>query len=175
MATRNKSPRLSLQLTAEPGTDPRLLAPIRAHLKLATPLLPPHHLKLVVISLVSDETMSALHQRSHADPTPTDVLTYELDWNGMGFVTEGQIVLCLGEAQRHAAKRKLPVTRELLLYALHGLLHLCGMDDHKKKDFDQMHALEDSILTQIGVGATFAAKPSTPKSVTALAGKGRAR
>ena len=46
--------------------------------------------------------------------------------------------------------------KEALLYAVHGLLHLCGFDDRTARDFDVMHQREDEILCAIGVGAVFA-------------------
>ena len=44
----------------------------------------------------------------------------------------------------------------LLLYALHGMLHLCGFDDRTAAGFKRMHGTEDRILTRLGVGPVFA-------------------
>ena len=46
---------------------------------------------------------------------------------------------------------------EVLLYALHGVLHLCGYDDRTDRDFAAMHRREDEILERLGVGAIFRA------------------
>jgi probable rRNA maturation factor len=135
-------------------------------LKAAIPHLPRNGLREISIVLVGDRTMSALHQSSHGDPSPTDVLTYELEWAGK-HVTEGEIVVCVSVARRRAGGAKMALRREILLYAVHGVLHLCGMNDARKKDFDEMHRLEDEILTRIGVGAVFAqqARPGSGKRV----------
>lgn len=159
---------LRLQFSAELGKA--ALPYLRRHLKAALPLLPANALGEVSIALVGDETMSALHARSHDDPTPTDVLTYELEHGPEGDVTEGQIVICVSEARRRAAERNIPVQRELLLYALHGVLHLTGHDDTTPKAYARMHALEDKILTALGIGATFRAP--VPRG-TAAGRKGR--
>ena len=58
-------------------------------------------------------------------------------------------------ARRRARAEGVPVERELLLYALHGMLHLAGFDDRTDRDFAAMHRTEDDILTRIGVGAVF--------------------
>ena len=50
------------------------------------------------------------------------------------------------------------VRKEVLLYALHGMLHLCGFDDRTAKDFAVMHEREDDILKKLGVGRVFAPK-----------------
>jgi len=47
------------------------------------------------------------------------------------------------------------VRHELLLYALHGLLHCCGYDDSTDADREVMHTEEDRILEAIGVGRVY--------------------
>lgn len=155
-----KRAKLSVNLTAE--ADKKLIPRVRRDLKRVLTYLPPNALREVVISLVGDETMSDLHAQSHDDPTPTDVLTYELEHDEEGNVTEGQIVICVPEAARRAGEHRMDVGHEVLLYALHGLLHLCGFDDRKKKDFDKMHATEDHILTLAGFGPLFH-RPASPR------------
>jgi ssRNA-specific RNase YbeY (16S rRNA maturation enzyme) len=51
------------------------------------------------------------------------------------------------------------IEREVLLYALHGILHCAGFDDRTPQDFEAMHAEEDRILLAIDVGATFGGLP----------------
>ncbi|MGN6726072.1 MAG: rRNA maturation RNAse YbeY, partial [Tepidisphaeraceae bacterium] len=48
------------------------------------------------------------------------------------------------------------VAQELLLYALHGVLHLSGYDDRTESDHRRMHRREDQILHRIGIGPLFA-------------------
>lgn len=61
-----------------------------------------------------------------------------------------------------ASARRLghPMAHELLLYALHGLLHLSGFDDRTDSEFAAMHAREDEILTRLGVGPVFSQRSS---------------
>jgi hypothetical protein len=54
------------------------------------------------------------------------------------------------------------VERELLLYALHGMLHLAGFDDRTARGFATMHRTEDDILTRLGVGPVFSAPGKGP-------------
>jgi len=40
---------------------------------------------------------------------------------------------------------------ELILYVIHGLLHLCGFDDHDKADLRNMRERERHYLAQLGL------------------------
>lgn len=105
------------------------------------------------LRLVGDAAMTDLHARHSNIPTTTDVLTFPL--SGPNEAIDVDIALCVDEAARQASDLNHPVESELLLYALHGLLHCCGFDDHDPNSWAAMHAEEDRILSLIGVGPTF--------------------
>lgn len=141
------------------GRDgPALVAYLRRNALRLIPLLPGNHLRMVSVALVGDSKMSALHARSHGLAEPTDVLTYPLECTDQGNVTEGEIVICVGEARRRAGPDTMACRRELLLYLLHGLLHLCGMDDREPDDARRMHTTEDRLLVKLGIGPVYSAK-----------------
>jgi len=100
--------------------------------------------------------MSQLHAQFLGIPSPTDVLTFELDHDANGNVTDGEVIVCVPQARRQAKLRGIDLRMELLLYALHGMLHLCGFDDTSERGFGIMHRREDDILTQLGFGPVFA-------------------
>ena len=154
-------PTARFSLTITPTVGARYGAPhvpfLRRHLRAAHAILRPPLAELSV-ALVGDRTMSDLHQRFMNVRGPTDVLTFPLDTDAHGRVVAGEVVVCVPEARRRAKERKLPLERELLLYALHGLLHLCGYDDRTVRSFRAMHRAEDEILTRLGVGPVFAPK-----------------
>jgi probable rRNA maturation factor len=108
------------------------------------------------VALVGDARMSSLHKQFMNIAGPTDVLTFPLDLDHKNRVTSGEIVICVPEAIRQSKKIGTRVDHELLLYALHGMLHLCGYDDTTDAAFRQMHRMEDKILTQLGLGPIFA-------------------
>lgn len=99
--------------------------------------------------------MAGLHEEFLSIAGPTDVLTFEFEHRPDGSVDEGEVVICLDEAGRQAGERGHRVEEELLLYALHGLLHLCGYDDREPQAHDAMHAREDELLEAVGVGRRF--------------------
>ena len=67
----------------------------------------------------------------------------------------GEVVICLDEAADQAAHRNHPVRLEVLLYAVHGLLHLLGYDDRDRSSAARMHRREDRLLTQAGLGTIY--------------------
>jgi len=105
--------------------------------------------------LVNDKRMSELHERFMGIAGPTDVLTFPLDLDSRRRPISGEVVVCVPEARRRAREHDVAVKDELLLYALHGMLHLCGFDDRTDRGFARMHRAEDMILTQLGVGPVF--------------------
>ncbi len=128
---------------------------LRRHLQSAHALLS-HPLTTLSLALVGDKRMSDLHQQFMGIPGPTDVLTFPLEFNKKGQPLSGEVICCVPEARRRCKKNGGNLREELLLYALHGLLHLCGFDDRTERAFRRMHRKEDQILTQLGVGRVFA-------------------
>jgi probable rRNA maturation factor len=96
--------------------------------------------------------MAKLHHRYLGINAPTDVLTFELDHDARGRVTSGEVIVCLPQARRQA---RVGTGREVLLCALHGMLHLCGFDDKTDRQFAAMHRAEDRLLSRLGIGAVF--------------------
>ena len=144
--------RLRLDIHAASGV--RWVAFLKSKLIEAHAILSPPLAELS-LALVSARDIARLHGQFMNDPTPTDVLTFELDHDARGRVTSGEVVVCAAVAARRARLHGNPVENELLLYALHGMLHLCGYDDRAAGAFKIMHAKEDQILTRLGVGPTF--------------------
>jgi probable rRNA maturation factor len=161
--TVSAAPALVLSLTAEQGA--RFTPFLRRHLRAAHRILRPSLAELSV-ALVGDRRMAQLHQQFMGIPGPTDVLTFPLESGRDGRVTSGEVVVCVPEARRQAGPRGVRVEQELLLYALHGMLHLCGYDDRTDAAFKAMHRTEDRILAQLGVGPVFtpAPAPRRPRS-----------
>ncbi len=111
----------------------------------------------VGILVVGDRRMAQLHLDYKQVAGTTDCLTFDLSGphTPQGCV-EGDLVLCLPVAKRQAKRRGHSPREELLLYAIHGLLHLDGEDDLEPKAFEKMHRREDEILQAIGMKALFA-------------------
>ena len=115
--------------------------------------------------IVADDEMAQLHEQYTGVAGTTDVLTFDLidaaeggsppGSNEPPSTLESDIILCLDEAKRQASQRGHEPRQELLLYAIHGLMHLLGEDDHDEAAYQRMHAREDALLQQMGFGPLF--------------------
>ena len=113
------------------------------------------------LALVNDARMSALHVEFMGIHGPTDVLTFPIDQDARGRVTSGEVIVCVPHARRQAKRHTIPLRLELLLYSIHGMLHLIGYDDRTPRDFAAMHRTEDEILTELGFGPVFTTGATT--------------
>jgi probable rRNA maturation factor len=101
------------------------------------------------LAVVSDATMRRVNRDFHACDEPTDVLAFALGAGGDdGF--DAEVVVSLDTARREAAAHRVEPAAELMLYVVHGVLHLMGYDDHALADARRMHARAVSILDGIG-------------------------
>ena len=118
------------------------------------------------ITIVGDEEMADLHQRTLGQASTTDVLTFDMrDEQGAareGAAVERDTVLCAAEAGRRAGELGHGVREELLLYAVHSLLHVQGYDDVTPSKARRMHRREDELLGALGVGAVYGRKRGQP-------------
>ena len=105
-------------------------------------------LELSVV-FVRDEALCELHERFLDDPTPTDVITFDLSDPGEG--PAGELYVSIDAAHRRAAEFGMAVDNELLLYVVHGTLHLCGFDDHEPDERRAMRDAEVRALQLVGV------------------------
>jgi probable rRNA maturation factor len=106
------------------------------------------------VALVNDATMTDLHQRYMGIAETTDVLTFDLSEPGSAAV-DGEIIICADVAARESASRSHAFADEVLLYAVHGCLHLLGYDDMTDDAAARMHAREDELLTTLGIGPVY--------------------
>jgi probable rRNA maturation factor len=153
----NSTPRLRIDIHAQTGTQ---YAPALRRQLLKAHAILKSHLNDLSLAIVPAGQMAHLHKKFLNEPGPTDVLTFELDHNARNQITSGEIIICHTVAQKQARKLNHSVAHELLLYALHGLLHLSGFDDRTPSTFKIMHAREDEILTHLGIGPLFSKRSS---------------
>src|SRR5436853_6856400 len=84
----------------------------------------------ISLAFVDNATIHALNKRFLDHDEPTDVLSFPLSDPGSRKL-EGDLAVGAEMAQAQAAARGHDVQAELALYVIHGLLHLCGYDDHE--------------------------------------------
>ena len=111
--------------------------------------LKPRRAGPVSIALVGDRAIRRLHFDHMGDDTPTDVLSFPLERSPGGML--GEIVASADTARREAARRGVAPADELLLYVVHGVLHLLGFDDHTPAERKRMRAAERAALRAAGI------------------------
>ncbi len=105
------------------------------------------------IALVDDGQIADLNRRYLGRDDVTDVLAFPYG-TGEGGV-EGEIVVNAELAARRAADGPHGPEGELMLYIVHGLLHLLGYDDHGESDILRMREREQAALSAAGYEVEF--------------------
>ena len=101
----------------------------------------------VDIAVLSRKEMAACNRTFLRHAGPTDVISFDLtDPGAKGLSAE--ILLCGDIARAEAKKRSHGEQRELLLYLIHGLLHLMGYDDKTAAKAKKMHARQEALLAE---------------------------
>lgn len=101
----------------------------------------------ISVAIVDDQTMHQLNARHLQHDYTTDSLSFLL---GDGERLEGELVACWDVARRVAEQGGWNVHWELLLYLIHGMLHLVGHDDHDPIGLEKMKRAEYHYLKMAG-------------------------
>ena len=103
-------------------------------------------------AVIDDASMRRINNESLGHDYATDVLSFPMASEP---VLVGEILISADTARREAAERGHPAYHELLLYAVHGVLHLIGYDDHDAAARRRMRRAERAVLAALGVPPVF--------------------
>jgi len=104
----------------------------------------------ISLAFVDNPTIRRLNRQFLDHDEPTDVLSFPLAEPGAKKLA-GEVVIGAEVAQEQAARRRHDTQAELALYAIHGLLHLCGYDDKSAQAAAEMRQRERHYLRQLGL------------------------
>jgi probable rRNA maturation factor len=105
----------------------------------------------VQVVLTDDAWLRRLNRRFRRRDRVTDVLSFRYaPAPGRDGGPDGEVYVSLGRAARQAAERGRTLRQEVVLLALHGLLHVQGHDHHTRRDRGRMHAAEAAALRRLG-------------------------
>lgn len=110
----------------------------------------------ISVALVDDARMAQLNKQYLRQDGATDVLSFNLSEEPFDLL-EGEVVISTQTAEREALDRGHDPMAEVLLYAIHGTLHLLGLKDDTAEQADRMHRIEDEVLMSMGVGRVYGA------------------
>jgi probable rRNA maturation factor len=101
----------------------------------------------ISLAFVDNATIHQLNKRYLNHDEPTDVLSFPLS---DGKRLAGELVIGAEVGHAVAASAGHDVQAELALYVIHGLLHLCGYDDHTDKEAAKIRERERHYLQELG-------------------------
>lgn len=101
--------------------------------------------------IVSDPRIKTLNRKYLKHNYATDVLAFNLTSSCLGRSRGlcGEVIVSADTARRQSKVFGMTVADELLLYIIHGILHLLGFDDHSAKDITRMRAKEKAVLARL--------------------------
>jgi len=105
----------------------------------------------ISIAIVDDPTMKTLNKRYLDHDYETDVLSFVLDVDEEVGLLNGQLVASAETANRIATELNVALDDELLLYVVHGTLHLVGLRDKAPEETTRMRVAEAHYLARYGV------------------------
>lgn len=102
--------------------------------------------------LVGERKMRQLNREFAGVRGTTDVLAFDLQEGPEAPCGDiaGEVIVNAALAAREARRRDKSPVDELLLYVVHGVLHLCGYRDGDDEQRGRMRAAERAVLADIG-------------------------
>jgi probable rRNA maturation factor len=104
----------------------------------------------ITLAFVDNAHIHRLNKQYLDHDEPTDVLTFPYTDPGAKKL-EGEVVIGYEVAAENAADRGHAPGLELLLYVVHGCLHLCGYSDSDARSAATMREKEREYLTRLGL------------------------
>ena len=120
--------------------------------RIAVEILSDHRYSETEISLaiVDDATIHDLNARFLEHDYETDVLSFVFDREVESGRLTGEVIVSADTAKRVADEMGGDYSSELLLYVVHGMLHLVGYDDKQTADRQTMRLKERHYMNSAG-------------------------
>ncbi len=112
----------------------------------------------ISIAIVDDPAMRELNRQYLEHDYETDVLSFLLEESPTSLT--GQLIVSADTAARLATELGVEMEHELLLYVIHGTLHLVGLDDTDPESEQEMRNAERDYLARQGIAHHWLEKDS---------------
>lgn len=139
IAVTNLNPRLRLNT----NFIKKLTKKILGHIKKAS------NVEIEVVFL-DDRVIRRLNKAYRKKDRPTDVLSFNM--GAKDFRSDrifGEVIISSDTAFRNSKIFKTEFEEEIILCAIHGILHLAGYEDERPKDARRMSGLQNRILRSL--------------------------
>ena len=104
----------------------------------------------ISLAVLDDRAIHELNRRHLAHDYATDVLSFVFARDESH--VEGEVIVSAEMAVEQAGRfASWPAADELLLYVVHGLLHLVGFDDTMPETREEMRRQEREVLAALGI------------------------
>ncbi len=104
---------------------------------------------LVSLAIVDDPTIHDLNRRYLEHDYETDVLSFVLERTDTRL--EGEVIVSSDTAVSQSRRWGWAAEDELLLYVVHGMLHLVGVRDATPEEREEMRRREGECLARFGL------------------------
>ena|GEM_PF-351986 len=101
----------------------------------------------VDVAIVNDATIQRLNRDHLQHDWETDVISFSYHRDEQRAC--GELIVSWETARRQAAITQWPPLTELLLYCIHGTLHLLGLDDQTESQRASMRCAEQRVLQRL--------------------------
>ena len=106
----------------------------------------------ISIALMNDSEIRELNSKHLSHDYATDVISFDL--SSRDDFLEGEIIASVETADREAVEHGWRGDDELLLYIIHGMLHIIGLADKKPKEIKAMREAEQHYLGQFNLSSS---------------------
>lgn len=104
----------------------------------------------ITVLITDDAAIHDINRRHLDHDYPTDVISFGYASDPDAGTLEGELVVSREMAAREAAARGIDPFAEMILYVVHGTLHIAGLDDTDTGSAAQMRAAERRVLVKLG-------------------------
>ena len=101
----------------------------------------------ISVAVVNDRTIQDVNRQYLNHDYPTDVISFNLTDDDQNL--EGEVIVSWQTAKRVAEESGWTTSQELLLYIIHGMLHIVGLDDATTTQSKKMRQKERQYMQAI--------------------------
>ena len=103
------------------------------------------------VILVESDIIQRFNREFLRHDYPTDTISFLSEYRRREGYLEGEVLACTEIAKDRAAEFGWTAEEELLLYVVHGMLHLIGYDDATQEQQTAMQEQERTYLAVLGI------------------------
>lgn len=103
----------------------------------------------IEVVLMNDADIAEINAAFRQESEATDVLSFPAPKETPGWL--GEIAISVDFARRQAQTRRVPISDEAAMLAIHGGLHLLGFDDETDEERDDMVRRMNEVASEVGL------------------------